>query len=55
MKFLWEEETGQDLVEYSLLVILLALAIVASIRSLGKSVSDAFSNASTNLSKSTAT
>jgi Flp pilus assembly pilin Flp len=46
---LWREDGGQDLVEYALLVILLALAIVASIRSLGKSVSDAFSNASANL------
>lgn len=55
MKFLWEDEQGQDLVEYALLVILLALGIVASIRSLGSAVSDAFSNASSNLTVATST
>ena len=55
MKFLWKEENGQDLIEYALLVILLALAIVASIRTLGVAISDAFSNASTNLTQAGST
>lgn len=49
MKRLWEEEKGEDLVEYALLTILIVLAVVASIRSIGETVSDAFSNASGNL------
>lgn len=55
MKFLWEDENGQDLVEYALLLILVALGIVASIRSLGVAISNAFSNASGNLTVATST
>ena len=50
---LWTEENGQDLVEYALLVVLIALGAVASIRTLASAVSDAFSNAEVNLTSAT--
>jgi Flp pilus assembly pilin Flp len=42
---LWREEQGQDLVEYGLLLVLLALISVATIKTLGAAVSNMFSNA----------
>ena len=42
---LWQEEEGQDLVEYCLLLVLIALVAVASITTIGSSVSSIFSNA----------
>lgn len=49
-KRLWREEEGQDLTEYGLLLVLVALVATAAITSLGKAVNNAFSNAATNLS-----
>ena len=49
MHRLWKEEEGQDLVEYALLVVLIALGAVAAMKSLASAISDAFSNASANL------
>ncbi len=46
MKRLWKEEEGQDLVEYGLLVVLISLFAVAAMQSLASGISDAFSNAS---------
>jgi len=48
-KLLWEEELAQDLLEYSLLLVLIALIATASIAAVGHAVSDAFSNAAANL------
>lgn len=50
MKRLWQEEEGQDLVEYGLLLVLIALVAIASITSIGSSVKNIFSNAAANLS-----
>lgn len=46
---LWKEEEGQDLVEYALLVVLIALGAIAAMHSLASAISDAFSNAGANL------
>jgi pilus assembly protein Flp/PilA len=46
---LWREEEGQDLVEYGLLLVLVALLSVALITTVGKQVSLIFSNAATAL------
>jgi pilus assembly protein Flp/PilA len=46
---LWKEEEGQDLVEYALLVVLVALGAVIAMKSLASAISDAFSNAAANL------
>ena len=49
MKRLWKEEEGQDLTEYALLVVLVALAAIASMTNLAGAISNVFSNAATNL------
>jgi pilus assembly protein Flp/PilA len=46
---LWKEEEGQDLVEYGLLLVLIALGALASMGSLAAAISNVFSNAATNL------
>jgi pilus assembly protein Flp/PilA len=46
---LWTEEEGQDLVEYALLIVLVALGAVVAMRSLASAISDAFNNAAQNL------
>ena len=45
MKRLWKEEEGQDLVEYGLLIVLISLFAVTAMSSLASGISDAFSNA----------
>jgi len=49
---LWKEEEGQDLTEYGLLLVMIALAAIAAMQGLASAISTAFSNASTNLSSS---
>jgi pilus assembly protein Flp/PilA len=49
LKRLWEEEEGQDLTEYALLLVLISLVAVAAMGTLGSGISDAFSNAAANL------
>lgn len=44
---LWKEEEGQDLIEYGLLLVLVALLSVTFITSIGTSLSKIFSNAAT--------
>jgi len=46
---LWNEEEGQDLTEYALLMVLIALVAIASMKTLGTTVSNVFSNAAANL------
>ena len=50
---LWKEEQGQDLVEYALLVVLIAMGALAAMRTLASAISDSFSNASANLTSAT--
>jgi len=47
LKSLWKEEEGQDLIEYSLLVALIALVGLAAFPAIGHAVSDVFSDAIT--------
>ncbi len=49
LKRLWKEEEGQDLTEYALLMVLIALVAIASMKTLGTTVSNVFSNAAANL------
>ena len=49
LKRLWQEEEGQDLVEYGLLVVLIALAATAGMSSLATSLNSMFSSAGTKL------
>ena len=55
IKSFWQEEAGQDLVEYSLLLGFLALGSLALLSSAGASVKSIWSNISTNLTTAAAT
>ncbi len=46
---LWQEESGQDLTEYALLLVLIALAAIAAMQGLATAISTAYNNATTNL------
>ncbi len=52
---LWREEEAQDLTEYGLLLVLISLVAIASMTTLGSAVSNAFANATTNLTTGTGT
>ena len=47
---LWHEEEEQDLMEYGLLLLFIALFSIVVIKGLGSTISDVFSNASSSLS-----
>jgi pilus assembly protein Flp/PilA len=46
---LWREEQGQDLTEYALLLVLVALGAIAAMGTLSNAIQSTFSNAATNL------
>ena len=46
---LWREESGQDLIEYALLVALIGLAAIAAMGTLATAISSTFAGASSNL------
>jgi Flp pilus assembly pilin Flp len=46
---LWQEEDGQDLTEYALLLVLLTLAAIGSLTTLANAINGVFSKAVTNL------
>jgi Flp pilus assembly pilin Flp len=49
MKQFLEDETGQDLVEYALLLVFIALAAIAVLPMLGKAVNNVFSQSASTL------
>ena len=50
---LWQEEKGQDLTEYALLLVLISLVAIAAMQVMGSAVSSTFSNASANMTAAT--
>ena len=46
---LWKEESGQDLVEYSLLVVLVALGAITGMRTLRTAINTVFGSAGADL------
>jgi pilus assembly protein Flp/PilA len=46
---LWKEQEGQDLTEYALLLVLLALAAIGTLSSLAVAINKVFSEASSTL------
>jgi len=50
---LWREEEGQDLTEYALLVVLIALAAVGAMKGLATAISSTFSSIAANLTGQT--
>ncbi len=53
LAWLWQEEEGQDLTEYALLLVLVALAAIGSLGTLASAINNVFSNAAANLSGNT--
>jgi pilus assembly protein Flp/PilA len=53
LKRLWQEDEGQDLVEYALVVALIGLASVAAMNNVASLLDTAFSNAVANMSSTT--
>jgi pilus assembly protein Flp/PilA len=53
LKRLWQEEEGQDLTEYALLLVLIALAAIAVMGSLGNQINAVFSSAASTLNSAT--
>jgi pilus assembly protein Flp/PilA len=53
IKRLWAEENGQDLIEYALLVALVALAAAVGMNSLATSINTEFTNLGTSLTTTT--
>jgi Flp pilus assembly pilin Flp len=49
LKAFWQEEDGQDMVEYSLLLAFIALAAASLLGGIGTSVKGLFTSASTTL------
>ncbi len=53
LKRLWQEDEGQDLTEYALLLVLVALVAIATMQTLGNTISNVFANAASNLTSAT--
>jgi pilus assembly protein Flp/PilA len=53
LKLLWQEQTGQDLAEYALLLALLALGAITSIGTLANMINNIFANAASNITTAT--
>jgi pilus assembly protein Flp/PilA len=49
---LWKEEEGQDLVEYGLLLVLVALAAIGSMGTTASAINKVFAKAAANLAAS---
>jgi pilus assembly protein Flp/PilA len=50
---LWKEQEGQDLTEYALLIVLIALAAVGAVKGLATAISSTFGSIAANLSTQT--
>jgi len=50
LRCLWQEDRGQDLTEYGLLLVLISLVAIATIGSLGSAINNVFSNAAASMS-----
>jgi pilus assembly protein Flp/PilA len=53
LKRLWKEESGQDLTEYALLLVLVALAAISSLKVLATAINTVLSTAASDLSVTT--
>ena len=49
LKRLWKEESGQDLTEYALLLVLIALFSVAALQGLANAISNIYARAAANI------
>ncbi|MBR6573806.1 MAG: Flp family type IVb pilin [Clostridia bacterium] len=53
MKNFFKDESGQGMVEYGLIIALIAIAVIAALKLLGPAVTSIFTNATTELNKAT--
>jgi Flp pilus assembly pilin Flp len=53
LKKLWKDESGQDLTEYALLLVLLTLAAIGSLSTLAQAINGSFKNAAAGLNSGT--
>ena len=53
LRVFWQDEAGQNLTEYALLLVVIALAAVASQNTLANTLKNVFGNAATSLSSAT--
>lgn len=53
LRRLWCEVEGQDLTEYGLLLVTIALVAVASMQTIGSAIANVFSNGAVNLTSAT--
>jgi Flp pilus assembly pilin Flp len=51
LKRLWKEESGQDLTEYALLLVLIALVAVSALQGLATAINTVYNNVALNLAK----
>jgi len=51
LKRLWQEEEGQDLTEYALLIVLVALASISALGPLANAINSTFTSAGTTLTQ----
>lgn len=49
LKRLWKEESGQDLTEYALLLVLIALVAVSALKGLATAINNVYNGAASNL------
>jgi pilus assembly protein Flp/PilA len=50
---LWKDDAGQDLTEYGLLLVLVALVAITAMKGLATAIENAFNNAATSLGSAT--
>ena len=53
MERLWSQESGQDLAEYALLLVLIAMVSISAMAGLAAAINSVWSNAARNLISST--
>ena len=49
LRTLWHDESGQDLAEYTMLVVLIAVVALLAVQTLGTTITSEIDNASTQL------
>lgn len=55
MKNFFKDESGQGMVEYGLIIALIAIAVIAALKLLGPAVTSIFTKATTELTNATST
>lgn len=46
---MWQEDKGQDLTEYALILVLISLVVIVAVKVVGSTIHNLYSNASSNV------